>query len=180
MERLWGLGLGGTRQGQDRAEGRWGGRGRDCVGPQQGSEARQWAMDGGRPPAGSVPQASLLTQTRGPLQWERESGLPELSRKPPSGHCGKPPCLGSRPALGRGRRAMLPATRSLSTALPCPPRPGPAPVPADPADAVVYSGAATGELLHRMFWGSRGVGAGRQGLLDARSRRRQYPPPACR
>ena len=138
-------------------------------------------MDGGRPPAGSVPQASLLTQTRGPLWRERESGLPELSWKPPSGHCGKPPCLGSRPALGRGRRAMLRAARSLSTALPCPPRPGPAPVPADPADTVVYSGAATGELPHRMFWGSRGVGAGRQGLLDARSRRRrQYPPPASR
>lgn len=31
-----------------------------------------------------------------------------------------------------------------------------------------------------MFWGSHEVGAGRQGLLDARSRRRgQYPPPAC-
>lgn len=135
---------------------------------------------GGCPPARSVSQASPLTRTRGPLGRECESGLPELSWKPPSGHCGKPPGLGSRPALGKGRRAVLPATRSLSTALPCPPRPGPVPVPADPADAVVHSGPATGELPRRMFWGSHEVGAGRQGLLDARSRRRgQYPPPAC-
>lgn len=57
---------------------------------------------GGCPQAGSVPQASPLTRTRGPLRQECESGLPELSWKPRSGHCGKPHCLGSRPGLGRG------------------------------------------------------------------------------